>query len=668
MFSLVPRCHGACGVAEVDVEVGIDSELSMLGHLGALVPGQRLPELLGQSRDRQHYSVTYGLGAVAGESGPVVDPFLLAVAWHRWQVQQHREPAGPLHKRPDCGTVESEDQVTFPVSWHGSIVGFGRSLGDHDLGSDEPVAPLPGSCPRDPQRSPGSQTRHELASERTSALHIKRLVDRLVRDSHGLIMGEIDPEAVRDLLRGSTTSPTGALGFSSPQPQAGADYTATLTDPDDVLSTDWTWQRSTRRNGPWAVVTGAIDGVTTSVYRPVAGDVGHYLRATAAYMDGHGPNKSRVLVSANAVRAAPVANVPPSFDDRTPTRSIPENARARAAVGTPVTATDSGAVVTYELSGSDLFTIDSTSGQIRVVAGDSLDHETAPSHSVTVKGSDTSNESDTVTVTIEVTNVNEHPDAVADTGRASEDGDVTIDVLANDSDPEDDRNALTLRVITNPRRGRATVNEPANVGENPTITYTPNGNYHGADFFTYEVRDAGSPSLSDTATVSVEVDAVKGPPTFTSPTTTRSVSESANFGDRAGAPVTATDVDENDTLTYSLSGTEASFFDIGPRIGQITVGEGVSFDIETKDTYTVTVNADDANGGRATVEVTITVRANPTTSTSTPTPTPTPQRRFPTPQRRWGCAPSRQPVRTSRPPSVKVRGLSAQWRRTAPQV
>ena len=404
-----------------------------------------------------------------------------------------------------------------------------------------------------------------------------------------------------------------ALGLSSPQPQAGADYTATLSDPDDVLSTDWTWERSMSRSGPWAAVSGAVDGVTTSVYRPVAGDVGYFLGVSAAYTDGHGPDKSRSLVSANSVRAAPVANVAPSFEDRAPTRRVAENAGARAAVGAAVgaTDTDSGDVVAYELSGSALFTINSNSGQISVVADGSLDHETAPSHRVTVKASDTSNASDTVTVTIEVTDVNEPPDAVADTARAREDGAVTIDVLANDSDQEDDRSALTLRVTADPRRGRATVNEPANPGERPTITYTPRADYHGADVFTYEVSDAGSPSLWSTATVTVEVDAVNDAPTFKSAATTRSVSESATGGGKVGAPVTATDVDDNDTLTYSLTGSEARFFGIGPRSGQITVGDGVTFNIATKDTYTVTVAADDSDRDRATVAVTITVTSGP---------------------------------------------------------
>ena len=403
------------------------------------------------------------------------------------------------------------------------------------------------------------------------------------------------------------------LGLSSPQPQAGADYTATLSDLDGLSSTDWTWERSMSRSGPWTAVSGAVDGVTTSVYRPVTGDVGYFLRVSAAYTDGHGPDKSRALVSANSVRAAPVANVAPSFEERAPTRRVAENARARAAVGMWVRATDtdSGDVVAYELSGSALFTINSNSGQISVVADGSLDHETAPSHRVTVKASDTSNAFDTVTVTIEVTDVNEPPDAVADTGRAREDGDVTIDVLANDSDQEDDRSALTLRVTADPRRGRATVKEPANPGERPTITYTPRVDYHGADVFTYEVSDAGSPYLASTATVTVTVDAVNDAPTFKSAATTRSVSESATGGGKVGAPVTATDVDDNDTLTYSLTGSEARFFAIGPR-GQITVGDGVTFNIATKDTYTVTVAADDSDRDRAIVEVTITVTSGPT--------------------------------------------------------
>ncbi len=412
----------------------------------------------------------------------------------------------------------------------------------------------------------------------------------------------------------------GMLALPATRPREEADYTATLSDPDGVQSTTWTWERSTSRSGPWTAVSGAVNSIaTSSVYTPVTGDVGDYLRATATYTDGHGPNKSGSAVSNNPVRAKPVTNNPPTFTETSPTRSIAENAGANAPVGGRVTATDpdSGDTVRYEVEPvPDLFTIDGSNGQIRVKNRGALDHETAPSHTVTVKALDSSNAFDTVQVTIEVTDVNEPPDALADAPNSfDEDTEIRIDVLANDSDPEDDRSELLLTVFNSgpnaPRNGAVTVNEPANAGENRTITYEPNADYNGADTFTYRVRDTGSPSLSSTASVSVQIDAVNDAPAFGESMPARSVSESAEAGARVGAPVTATDVDGGDTLTYSRYGADASSFEIDRQDGQITVGGGVTFDIATKNTYTLTVDASDGNGGSATVEVTITVTAGP---------------------------------------------------------
>ena len=416
----------------------------------------------------------------------------------------------------------------------------------------------------------------------------------------------------------------GMLALPATQPQAEAGYTATLGDPDGVQSTTWTWERSTSRNGPWTAVIGAADSVTTSVYTPVTGDVGYYLRATAAYTDGHGPNKSLSAVSTNPVLAAPAVNSPPAFTEANPTRSIAENAQANAPVGGRVTATDPdpGNTVRYEFEppGSDLFTIDGSSGQIRVKTQGSLDHDDPAkrTHTVTVKASDSSNASATIQVTIEVTDVNEPPDAVADApGSFDEDTEITIDVLANDSDPEEERSDLLLTVFNSgtnsPRNGTVRVNEPANRGDRRTITYEPNADYNGSDTFTYQVVDTGSPSLSGTATVSLQIDAVNDAPTFPSKAATRSVPESAEAGDHVGAPVTAMDVDENDTLSYSLSGTGVFSFAVDAG-GQITVGTGVTFDAATTPEYAVTVEARDHAGAPASVEVTITVTSRPVIS------------------------------------------------------
>ena len=406
----------------------------------------------------------------------------------------------------------------------------------------------------------------------------------------------------------------GMLALPATRPQAEADYTATLSDPDGVVSTAWTWERSTSRSGTWEPVTGAVDSTTTSVYTPVTGDVGYYLRATAAYTDGHGPNKDAVAVSDNSVLAVPGSNSPPAFTETNPTRSVAENARARALVGRPVTATDPdlgpGNTVGYEfaLPVPALFTIDASSGQIRVKTEGALDYDDRANrtHTVTVKASDSSNAFATVQVTISVTPVNEPPTAEGDSADTREDSEITIDVVDNDSDPEDERSALTLLVATRPRWGSLVVNASANPGDRPTITYTPRKDYHGADSFEYRLRDTGG--LTDTALVAIDVTVVNDAPEFLESMPARLVSVSARAFDNVGAPVAAKDVDGSDTLTYSLSGTEAQFFDIDPGSGQITVGDAVTFDIATKDTYSVTVEADDGNGGRAHVEVTITVR------------------------------------------------------------
>ena len=392
----------------------------------------------------------------------------------------------------------------------------------------------------------------------------------------------------------------GTLLLSSPQPQVEAAFTATLTDPDIVGATTWKWERSMSSGGGWQ----PIDGATAASYTPVVGDIDYYLHATATYTDGYSANKSLSAVSANRVEAKPLVNTAPEFPPGPTTRSVPEDARANDIVGAPVVAADAehAGQLTYTLTGgSDLFTIDGGSGQIRVAADESLDHETAPSHSVVVTATDPSLAFDTVQVTIDVTNVNEPPNAVGDSAFTDEDTAVIIRVLNNDSDPEDERSELLLTVVTPPRNGSATVNEPA--GQNRTITYEPNANYHGADSFTYQVTDSGG--LSSTARVTVQIAAVNDAPEFATDMTTRTVSEGAGPGDTVGTKVAATDVDDS-TLTYRLSGASDFVIDAsGPTAGQIRVAPGVTLDRENTPSYQVTVTATDRLNASDTIAVTI---------------------------------------------------------------
>ena len=103
------------------------------------------------------------------------------------------------------------------------------------------------------------------------------------------------------------------------------------------------------------------------------------------------------------------------------------------------------------------------------------------------------------------------------------------------------------------------------------------------------------------------VNPVNDPPSFAAQTPERSVAQTAQAGDPVGAPVAATDVDNEPlTLTYSLSEPGASFFEIEAHTGQITVGPGTVLDAANQPTHTVSVTASDGFLS-ASIEITVTV-------------------------------------------------------------
>ena len=110
---------------------------------------------------------------------------------------------------------------------------------------------------------------------------------------------------------------------------------------------------------------------------------------------------------------------------------------------------------------------------------------------------------------------------------------------------------------------------------------------------------------SSETSVTLRLREANNAPVFSPTTATREVAENSAVGTSVGAVVTATDAD-NDTLTYSLEGTDAASFDIESGTGQIKTKSGVTYDFEAaQNTYEMTVKADDGNGGTDTIEVNI---------------------------------------------------------------
>jgi hypothetical protein len=118
----------------------------------------------------------------------------------------------------------------------------------------------------------------------------------------------------------------------------------------------------------------------------------------------------------------------------------------------------------------------------------------------TFTASDGTAVSNTASVTITVTAVNDAPQAVSQTVTTAEDTARSITLAASDVDGD----ALTYTVLAAPTHGSLS-------GSPPSVTYTPAANYQGGDSFTFRASD-GTVN-SNTATVSITVSPANDPPT-----------------------------------------------------------------------------------------------------------------------------------------------------------
>lgn len=210
--------------------------------------------------------------------------------------------------------------------------------------------------------------------------------------------------------------------------------------------------------------------------------------------------------------------------------------------------------------------------------------------SFTYHADDGDADSNTATVEITVTRVNDPPTANDDTSSTDEDTAVLIYVRSNDTDPEDGSDGLTVDSVAQPGNGAVTNN-----GDD--VTYTPDAEFHGTDTFTYTIRD--SEGETDQAVVTVTVYEVNDPPVAADDekTTDEDIAVTVDVLDNDTDP-------DGDTLTVS---------DVTqPDNGAVTNNQNnVTYtpddDFHGTDTFTYT--AVDGRGGSDTATVTVTVVA-----------------------------------------------------------
>ena len=140
---------------------------------------------------------------------------------------------------------------------------------------------------------------------------------------------------------------------------------------------------------------------------------------------------------------------------------------------------------------------------------------------------------------------------------------------------------------------------------------------------TVTATDTGGETDTITVTINVanvsvadgDTEVANSAPAFDDgPSTTRSVAENTAAGEAIGSPVAAMDADSDDTLAYTLDGTDAASFDIVETSGQLQTKDAL--DYETKSSYMVTVTVGDGTAEDS-IDVTITVTDDPSDDDTT---------------------------------------------------
>ena len=287
----------------------------------------------------------------------------------------------------------------------------------------------------------------------------------------------------------------------------------------------------------------------------------------------------------------------PVFPDNSTTRSIAENTPAGVNIGSPVSATDAdGDTLTYTLGGTDgtSFSIVRSSGQLQTKAP--LDYETKNAYSVTVTVSD-GGRTDTIIVTITITDVDETPKTRAPvfagdstTRSIAENTPAGVNIGKPVSATDADGDTLTYSLSGTDRASFRIVSTSGQLKTHAPLDYEKKKAYA----VTVTVSDGDRTDTISVAITITDVDeTVKThAPVFAGDRVTRFVAENTPADVKIGRPVSATDADD-DTLTYTLGGTDAVSFSIVSTSGQLKTH--APLDYEKKKAYSVTVTVSDGS-------------------------------------------------------------------------
>ena len=340
--------------------------------------------------------------------------------------------------------------------------------------------------------------------------------------------GQTDTKGV--VVNVTNVEEDGTVTLSTLQPRVGVGVRATLSDLDGA-TTDVTWKWQGQISSNCDSVTFArddaddLEGGISGTYAPTAAaDVGKCLRATASYTDPQGSDTAMSELTAsdrpveeddtNKAPAFPDQDMETDGDQTDQERTVPENTAAGqniGATGPTVDATDPNMDnLTYALGGTDRasFSIDRGTGQLMTKAA--LNKEVKDTYMVTVTATDPSGLSDTINVTIKVTNVDEDPEITGGdtTVRYAEKRTDAVETYTA-SDDEDDKARKALEWTLEGIDASDFRISPAGVltfMETPNFEASTGGGANGTSpTYSVTVKATDSSGADDTEDVTVEV-------------------------------------------------------------------------------------------------------------------------------------------------------------------
>ena len=315
---------------------------------------------------------------------------------------------------------------------------------------------------------------------------------------------------------------------------------------------------------------------------------------TVRASDGQYTGMLNVTVTVRDVNEAPMLDGPDTVDD------FPENASTSRQVARYTASDPERATVTLSLTGTDSDDFTLASNGV-LTFNTSPDYEDQSSYSVTVRaeaGIHTGNSATRKRVTVNLQNVEERGTVTLSAVQPQERTGLTATL-----DDDDDPTGITWQWYRTSSRGST----GTAITSATFRFYTPVADDVGSYLRAVASYDDGHGTGKTASAVSANrVQAAPPdpePPVFpVDGNYDRSIRENTRAGTNLGAPVRATDAN-NDRLTYSIP--ESDYFEVDASSGQLRTK--AELDHEDEDEYTVTVTATDPGGGTGAVTVTITV-------------------------------------------------------------